>query len=177
MTKIAEFRLNRYSSFFINLAALLSFLLGFALLLLMTGKDQWLNYIETSIYNGQILALPTILLGVVILHELLHGLAYMIFGAKLKFGIKHLNVYTMDISGTLYTPPQMAMILLLPLFLVTGLLLVSGILFPFLSYWIVIGILYNISGSSGDIFMLGFILFMGKGCKIKDEEYGFGLYT
>jgi len=177
LTKIAEFKLNRYNSLLINLAALLIFSIGCALILPLTGKDQWLIYIETALYNGQILALPATLLGVIILHELLHGVAYIIFGAKLKFGIKHLNIYTMDISGALYTTSQMTVILLLPLFILTGLLLISGIIFPEYIYWIVIGILYNISGSFGDIFMLGYILFRGKSCKIKDEEYGFGLYS
>ncbi|HOM02208.1 MAG TPA: DUF3267 domain-containing protein [Acetivibrio sp.] len=177
MTKVAEFKLNKFNSFFINLIALLIFILGFGIILPIIGKDKWLIYIESAIYNGQILGLFTTLLGVVVFHELLHGLAYIIFGAKLKFGIKYLNIYTMDISGTFYTPFQMAVILLLPFFVLTGLLLLAGILFPDLVYWMVIGMLYNVSGSFGDIFMLCFILYMGKNCKIKDEEYGFGVYT
>ncbi|WP_038288258.1 DUF3267 domain-containing protein [Acetivibrio straminisolvens] len=177
MTKIAEFKLNSFNSFFINFIALLIFSLGFALILSITGIEPWLAYIETTIYNGQILGLFATLLGVVILHELLHGLAYIIFGAKLKFGIKYLNIYTMDISGTFYTTFEMVVILLFPIFVLTGLLLISGILFPGLIYWMIIAILYNISGSFGDIFMLIIILFMGKNCKIKDEEYGFSIYT
>ncbi|GAE88258.1 hypothetical protein JCM21531_1690 [Acetivibrio straminisolvens JCM 21531] len=177
LTKIAEFKLNSFNSFFINFIALLIFSLGFALILSITGIEPWLAYIETTIYNGQILGLFATLLGVVILHELLHGLAYIIFGAKLKFGIKYLNIYTMDISGTFYTTFEMVVILLFPIFVLTGLLLISGILFPGLIYWMIIAILYNISGSFGDIFMLIIILFMGKNCKIKDEEYGFSIYT
>ncbi|ABN51596.1 MAG TPA: DUF3267 domain-containing protein [Hungateiclostridium thermocellum] len=177
MTKVAEFKLNKFNSFFINLTALLIFFMGLIILEPVIGKEQWLIYIETAIYSGQILGLFTVLLAVTILHELFHGLAYIIFGAKLKFGIKYLNIYTMDISGTFYTSVQMAVILLFPIFILTILLLAVGILFPEFIYWIIVGIIYNIAGSFGDIFMLVFIIFMGKNCKIKDEEYGFGLYT
>jgi len=96
--------------------------MGLIILEPVIGKEQWLIYIETAIYSGQILGLFTVLLAVTILHELFHGLAYIIFGAKLKFGIKYLNIYTMDISGTFYTSVQMAVILLFPIFILTILL-------------------------------------------------------
>jgi len=58
----------------------------------------------------------------------------------------------------------------------------AGILFPELSFCMLIGIVCNVSGSTGDIFLLTYIIKKRKLCKgrafrIKDEEYGFGLYT
>lgn len=177
MIKTAEFRLNKYNSFLINLTAFTIFILGFALLLKLTGIEVWLEYISNSFYNRQIFLIVTTLSGVVVLHELLHGLAYSIFGAKLKFGLKLLNLYTMDVSGTLYTTWQIAVIMLFPLFVLTGILLTVGLLFDNLLLLMLLGTLYNVCGSTGDILLLAFILYKGRKCLIKDEEYGFGLYT
>ncbi|NLP13689.1 MAG: DUF3267 domain-containing protein [Clostridium sp.] len=182
MTKIAEFRLTKYNSLLINLAALTSMTLVLVLLLVLEGKSATLAYIEKFYYSDQILPLVITLLVVVIMHEAIHGMIYLIFGAKLKFGISQLNIYTMDVSGNLYTISQMAIIMLLPFFALTGLLIATGILFSDLAFCMIIGIICNVSGSTGDILLLAYIFHKKKLCKgkifrIKDEKHGFGLYV
>lgn len=182
MVKIAEFRLNKYNSLIINLAALTNLAIVTALLWILKGKDEILFYLEQLYYNGQILSLVLTLLAVVILHEAIHGLVYLVFGAKLKFGINQLNIYTMDVSGNLYTTYQMAIIMLLPFFALTGLLIIAAMLFSRLSLCMWIGIICNICGSTGDILLLTYILYnriisKGKSLRIRDEEHGFGIYT
>jgi hypothetical protein len=148
----------------------------------LKGKDAMLACVEKLYSDGHVLTLIMTLLAVVIMHEAIHGMVYLMFGAKLKFGINQLNIYTMDVSGNLYTTFQMAMIMLLPFVTLTGLFIAAGNLFPELSFFMLIGIICNVSGSTGDILLLTYILQKRKLCKgrtfrIKDEEYGFGLYT
>ncbi len=114
MVKIAEFRLNKYNSLLINLAALTSMVLILVSLLVLKGKANMVACVEELCSDGHILTLIMTLLAVVIMHEAIHGMVYLMFGAKLKFGINQLNIYTMDVSGNLYTTYQMAMIMLLP---------------------------------------------------------------
>ncbi|MFZ5989258.1 MAG: DUF3267 domain-containing protein [Bacillota bacterium] len=176
MIKVAEFKLNRFNSFLINVFSLTAFILGLVLLLELTGKGLWINFMSEITYNNALIVFIT-LFSVIALHELFHGLAYKLYGARLKFGIKFLNIYTMDISGTLYTASQMAVIMLLPLIALTGILTSAIFLLPKFSCFIVLGVLFNISGSAGDILLLSYILYRGRNCRIKDERLGFSIYT
>ena len=131
---------------------------------------------QNILIDNQILLLLPTLSVVVVLHELLHGIAYKMFGARLKFGIKHLNAYTIDTSGNLYTTIQMTVIMLLPLFALTPMLAYVYFLTPSFSFCLLMGILLNACGSSGDILLLLYIILKGRNCHIKDEKYGFSLY-
>jgi len=176
LTKISEFKLNRYHSIIFNCISLVSFISGLFIACKINGKKLHEFICIKSPEPGQLIAMLAALLLIVFMHELIHGAAYKTFGAKLKFGLKYLNVYTMDISGTLYSCEQMLVIMLSPLFVLTGLLVIAASIFPQFYYFLIQGILFNICGSCGDILMLAFIFSKGISCKVKDEEYGFSIY-
>ncbi|WP_077848217.1 DUF3267 domain-containing protein [Clostridium puniceum] len=61
-----------------------------------------------------------------IVHEIIHGAAYKLFGGKVKFGFKGIYAYTMEISGKKITRLQFLIVLLAPLICIS----ILSLLFP-----------------------------------------------
>ena len=61
-----------------------------------------------------------------IVHEIIHGAAYKLFGGKVKFGFKGIYAYTMEISGKKIPRLQFLIVLLAPLTVI----LILSLLFP-----------------------------------------------
>ena len=169
MTKVAEFKLNKINSFILNLLAIIIFIAGLQISNFTVDK----LFILVKNHTFYSLSIPLI---IVFAHEGIHAVAYKMFGAKLKFGVKHLSVYLTDISGSLFTLKQITVIMLLPLIFLSLILIIAAIIFTNYIALILLAILINISGSIGDILLLSYIMFKGKECRVKDENNGFSIY-
>lgn len=176
MYKILEYRLTKFKSLIFNVQAVFLFLSGYLMLLcwMVLNPDGMLA--ASMLQNGSIVVLFLVVGFTALMHELLHGIPYRLFGGKVRYGIKALYLYTMDTSGKYYSTKQMLSVMLSPLIVLTSILIILGLIYREYIFYIWLGILFNISGSIGDMAMSIYILCNGKGCKVKDELYGFSLY-
>lgn len=102
-----------------------------------------------------------------IVHELLHGSVYKIFGGKVKYGFKGICAYTQEISGIILHRSKFLLVLLAPVTVIS----IISILIP----GEIGGIVYfvNISGSTGDILMALYLCKFKNDSYIIDRKYGF----
>lgn len=152
-------------------------LLAYLLTLPLTGlMNSSLNsYLDTryvfiptrNIFVNLSLYLFLILFLMTLFHEMLHGLSYIIFGGRVKFGFKIIFAYTQETSEILLTRTQFAIVLLYPLTIMSiGCLLVNNVLGD-------VVFIFNLLGSTGDIIMVLYLCFCPVRCNIIDKPYGF----
>ncbi|MBX4265796.1 DUF3267 domain-containing protein [Clostridium estertheticum] len=102
-----------------------------------------------------------------IVHESIHGLAYRIFGGKVKYGFKGIYAYTQEISGIPIDRTKFLIILLSPLTIMS----IATLLLP--SWLGGIIFLLNLLGASGDLYMSFKLIKYDSNSKIVDRIYGF----
>lgn len=101
-----------------------------------------------------------------ILHELVHGFTYTLFGGRVKFGFKGIYMYTREISGKPIRRVKFVIVLLMPLVFVS-------LLSCLLKKWGGMVFLLNLLGSSGDIVMALALMRYSYQSRVVDREYGF----
>ncbi|MCX7922307.1 MAG: DUF3267 domain-containing protein [Clostridia bacterium] len=114
--------------------------------------------------------LVLLMVPIVLIHEFIHGIFYILFGGKIKYGFRFVYAYTMETSGISLSRTQFLIVLLSPL-------VVISVLSLFLSSWLG-GTVYilNLIGSTGDIFMALTLLIRSNGnSRIIDRPYGFDI--
>ena len=173
-----EFRLNWRITIVLNFVAGIVFVIGFYGFLYFYSKYSSDIFFENLLANSNIWITYAGVFLQVILHEYSHGIGYRLNGGQVTYGIKWLCPYCMEKSGLYYSSKNFILTLILPL--ITGTIAAFPLLFffPQFLYYIVICMLTNISGAAGDIMMVIFILLKAKkDAYIRDEKYGFGVYT
>lgn len=102
-------------------------------------------------------------------HEIIHGIAYRIFGGKIKFGFKGIYAYTHEVSGIVLNRTEFLLVLLAPVTVIslTTLFTPNGI--GEVIY------LLNLLGSIGDIIMAIYLCKSNANSYIKDRECGFDI--
>ena len=108
-----------------------------------------------------------LLIPIVLIHELIHGTIYTIFGGKVRYGFKGVYAYTQEISENPIEKKKFALILLAPLIIISPITIlapnwIGGIIF-----------LLNLLGSSGDIYMAITLFKYPVHSKIIDRSYGY----
>jgi hypothetical protein len=100
-------------------------------------------------------------------HELLHGLAYIVFGGRVKFGFNGIFAYTQEISGMAIFRTKFLVVLLLPLTTISMMsLLIAGWLGGLI-------FLLNLIGSVGDLYIAFRLISLGFNSYIINRPYGF----
>lgn len=100
-------------------------------------------------------------------HELIHGICFKMFGGKVKYGFRIVYAYTQEISGKPLSRTQFLIVLLSPV-------VILSILSIFLNDWLGGALfIFNLLGSTGDIFMAFYLCRYGSHHKIIDRNYGF----
>ncbi len=96
-----------------------------------------------------------------------HGLAYKLFGGKIKYGFRVIYAYTREISELPLHKIKFLIVLLAPVVIISAATLV-------LPTWIG-STLYvlNLLGSTGDLYMAFYLLKFDSNAKIIDKPYGF----
>ena len=120
------------------------------------------NYVINFYVNIVFLMIP-----ITIVHEIIHGIAYKIFGRKVKYGFKVIYAYTAETSGEPMGRTKFLIVLLAPV-------IVISILSVILPVWLG-GMVYflNLLGSIGDLYMAFALCRYRYDSKIIDREYGF----
>ncbi|NLI58151.1 MAG: DUF3267 domain-containing protein [Clostridium sp.] len=164
--------MNKTNSLIINLISLLVFILAVTAFFIIND----LNFSNCILNINFLFLIFSFFVVTIVLHELIHGIAYKFFGAKLKFGFKHLNIYTIDTSGNTYGVLEMFVIMFLPLLFLTVLFLILSYIFKENYHYFIFCTIFNVASSIGDIILFIYMLSKGGGCKIKDTNYGFLMY-
>jgi hypothetical protein len=118
------------------------------------------------------------LIGVLIFHELVHGLFYWFFsGRPPKFGFRGLFPYAAAPAGVYFPHTQFLAIGLAPLVLLTlfGLLLMAIApiaLVPFILFFV----LFNASGAAGDLIMVVQLASFPSDTLMEDSDSGVAVY-
>ena len=133
--------------------------------------DLVINYKFFSLigvcFLDTIIAILILMIPITLVNEIIHGIVYIIFGGKIKFGFKWIYAYTQEISGLILHRTKFVAILLAP---VTIILLSTLLTKNSLGSLI---FLLNFLGSIGDIIMAIYICKSKENSYIKDSEYGF----
>ena len=119
-----------------------------------------------SITISFILLLATITI-ITIAHELIHGLAFTIFGGRVKYKFKFIYAATEEVTNTPLSLTKFTVILLAP---VTIISLFSLLLPSWLGNLIFIS---NLIGSIGDLYMAIGLIKYPYDSKIIDKPYGY----
>ena len=118
-------------------------------------------------FLDMIIATLILMIPITLVHEIIHGIAYIIFGGKIKFGFKGIYAYTQETCGVILHRTKFAVILLAP---VTTISLITLFITSSLGSLI---FLLNFIGSTGDIIMATYLCKSNANSYIKDREYGF----
>ncbi len=131
-----------------------------------------------SALDALILLVGTI--GVVLAHEVVHGLVMRVFGARPRYGIKwELLAAYATASGHYFGRDQFLVIALAPLLTLTPLLWVAAWWAPPGAGWMALALagILNTVGAIGDLFMSWKALIHPASALVLDEEDGMRVYV
>lgn len=159
----------------------------FALLLLLSGGVLFIG-LNLSIYYRQTYSWPQIslwgallwfginLLGYVIvlpLHELIHGLVFLLWGGRPHFGAKLPLALYCGARLQLFSRNQYLAVGLAPLVVLTLVFLIITLLAPSLAFYTLFASIGNLSGAAGDIWVAARLLRLPSTVLIEDTEAGY----
>lgn len=121
---------------------------------------------DNPLFNFYIMVALTMIL-ICIIHELVHGITFKLFGGKVKYGFKIIYAYTQEVSSMPIDRSKFLIILLSPVVIIS----IASTLLP---HWLA-GLVYffNLIGSIVDIYMAFVLCRYNRDSKIIDREYGF----
>lgn len=131
---------------------------GVLLLFLGLGIFSAVSDVDTSTARSLLLLLAFVL--TIVVHELLHGLCFWLFGGSPRFGvgISFLLPYLYTTSaGHRFNARQMSVIGLAPLIVISVATLATASLWPAQAPYALVGFLTNLSGSLGDVWLVALI--------------------
>jgi hypothetical protein len=130
---------------------------------------------EMTVRFSGALPLIAVSIGVLLLHEAVHGIAFRFYGGRTQFGValvqKILPVLYCTAPGYFFTRLQFTVIILAPLVAIS----IAGIaMMPFVStgLLLVVPLAINFGGAVGDIWFVGLILRREPGTMIEDLKDG-----
>ena len=120
-------------------------------------------------FFDMVIAIWVLMIPITLVHEIIHGIAYSLFGGKVKFGFKGIYAYTQEISGIILHRTKFLIVLLAPVTIIsiTSVLIgnsIGSVLF-----------LLNFFGSIGDILMAIYLVKSDFNSYILDRDYGFDI--
>ena len=123
--------------------------------------------ITGNLFFDNAIFLLLILIPINVVHEILHGCVYRIFGGKLKYGFNGIYAYTLEITGIALQRTRFLLVLLAPVTVISIISLfipgvIGGLIF-----------ILNLSGSTGDILMALYLCKFNNNSYIIDRKYGF----
>jgi hypothetical protein len=118
-------------------------------------------------------------IGTFIIHELIHGLAFAVFGGKPRYGvgIKFFMLYLYATSSNyLFSRNAFLTISLAPLIVIDAIALLLLAIFPQAPWlgWIVV---FNTAGAIGDIWMATLLLRCPSSIAVEDRKAGMAIYA
>lgn len=126
-------------------------------------------YFKGNVLMNVIIFLIIIFILITVVHELLHGICYRLFGGKVKFGFKGLYAYTQETSGIALYRTKFLLVLLAPVTIIS----MASVLLPTSIGGIVF--LLNLLGSTGDLLMSFYLCKSNENSYVVDRSYGFDI--
>lgn len=120
-------------------------------------------------FIDMVIAIVLLMTPITLVHEIIHGIAYSLFGGKVKFGFKGIYAYTQEVSGVILHRTKFLVVLLAP---VTIISLLTVLLETTIGRVIFI---LNVLGSTGDIIMAIYLCKGNSDSYIIDRNYGFDI--
>ncbi|MBU3198433.1 DUF3267 domain-containing protein [Clostridium estertheticum] len=129
--------------------------------------QDFILYPTKFIYINFYIAILLLLVPIIAIHEAIHGISFIVFGGKVKYGFKGIYAYTMEVSAKPIQRVKFLIVLLSPVTIISLLSLL-------LPHWIS-GMVYflNLLGSSGDLYMASLLIRLKSESGIIDRKYGF----
>lgn len=121
------------------------------------------KFISVNFY----IAILLLLVPIIAIHEAIHGITFIIFGGKVKYGFKGMYAYTMEISAKSIQRVKFLIVLLSPVTVISMLSLIFPLWLGGMIYFL------NLLGSSGDIYMALLLITLKSESRIIDRKYGF----
>ncbi len=119
------------------------------------------------IFIAYLFYITAIMIPITLLHELIHGAAYMLFKGKIKIGFKGIYAYCHETSGIELTREKFLFVLLMPVTVISLLCMILPLRTGLQIY------LLNLLGSSGDLYMAFWLCRLKSDSRIIDKIYGF----
>ncbi|PMB41943.1 hypothetical protein CEN40_18930 [Fischerella thermalis CCMEE 5205] len=141
----------------------------------ISASDQTNQWSALVVFFGFI----AVLFGQIIIHELIHGVAFAAFGGSPRYGVgvKFFLPYAYATSpGTRFSRNAFLVIGLAPLVLIDLLFLVLLAIFP-QAGWLGLIVVFNTSGASGDLWMATLLLRCPASIKVEDRHTGMAIYA
>ena len=174
---------KRYYLFQMDTTALNVISIAILLLLFFTQDiiypDFW-NDLHVSYFNNKLFLVIIMYVGYLLLHELLHSLAYVIYGAKydkVVYGAALEKVVLYCLCKQNITRKNILHSLLFPFFFIGIITLIISVVFHLPILYILS--VFNLSGCSGDLIMFAYIIKLNKDVEFSeyDSPIAFGLYA
>lgn len=157
-------------------------LTAYGVLLLFLGVGVFSAVADVNTSTARSLLLVGAFVVTMVLHELLHGLCFTLFGGSPRFGggVAYFLPYLSTTSeGDRFDARQMSVIGLAPLVLLSITTLVVGGVWPDLAPYALVGFLANLSGSVGDIWLIALVWRFAEldGVTFEDRAAGVAVWT
>ncbi|MFZ1522494.1 MAG: DUF3267 domain-containing protein [Candidatus Saccharimonadales bacterium] len=148
MKKVETIGISKQQSYVLTLQAIILLFIGGAIFSSSTGTNDFrsVGYVGIFAY-----------LGTIIIHELLHGIGFMLSGARPKFGVGIAGVVPVAYatSDTKIRVPGMLFTAYLPFVVLSAFFLALARVFPQYQALAMIGFLGNFTGAVGDLWIAG----------------------
>ena len=121
----------------------------------------------------------TLVLGMIPVHEWVHGLAMQYYGHPVRYGIKPLKgvVYATS-DGAYFWRRQFIIVALAPLVVISLIGLFLAAIFPVgAALWILFMAAMNAAGAAGDLWMVWVLRKIPPGALVRDEQDGMRVFS
>lgn len=157
-------------------------LTAYGVLLMFLGAGVFSALINVDTSTAQSLLLVAAFVATVVVHELVHGLSFWLFGGSPSFGVGASfilpYVYTTS-EGDHFDARQMSIIGLAPLVSISLGTLIAASAWPSLAPYALVGFVSNLAGSIGDIWLVALLWRFARldGVSFEDRKTGVAVWT
>lgn len=141
---------------------------------LLGGRDSFEFDLDLAGMITGVVGLVLVVIGVTVVHEVIHGLAGQLQGARPAFGVGPGFAYT-----TFFEPINKAGFMVIgisPLIVISIACVAIALLVPSLAGWMVVTAVFNATGAIGDLWMVWRIARSPRSAKFQDLADGFMVY-
>lgn len=157
-------------------------LTAYGVLLLFLGVGVVSAFVDVDARAAESLLLIGAFFATMVVHELVHGLCFWLLGGSPTFGAgaTYLLPYLYTTSdGDRFDTRQMSIIGMAPLMVISAGTLLAAVVWPNLAPYAVVGFLANLSGSVGDMWLVGLVWRFAEldDVRFEDRRAGVAVWT
>lgn len=138
---------------------------------LLGGRTSY----EGSLTFGNLLGFAVLLVGLIVIHEAMHGLAAALLGAKPSFGVGPGFAYTTFLEPM--PKYHYLFVGLAPFIIMSIASIAAAVIWPGIAGWAILFGVINAGGAIGDLWMSAIIVRYPREAMFYDLADGFAIYT